>query len=284
MSKVKKKKPIGATSKASVSRSTISRRNPVENGSPPVAGKSARELLPYFLSFCLLVCLAALGVLGYRAVAASNFFEVSQVDVRNTVRSSRGEIESIVRSQTERSGSWNADLGQIKMRVEKLSFVKSAAVSRMLPDGIWVAVVEREPAAIVNLTSGPMLVDEVGNNIAMASKPEPELPFAINGWDETKSPQAEKDNLQRVKLYRTMLSEWKRIGLADRIEGVNIRDLRDPIVVTEDSGKRVAIAVGREQFGENLKNGLMAITGKGEMFEGVSLFGSNLKLIPRQTK
>lgn len=283
MSKVKKKKPIGAASKTTLGRSTTTRRNAGRTGSA-VSGKSARELLPYFLSFCLLVCLTALGVLGYRAVAASNFFEVSRVDVRNTVRSSQSEIENIVRSQTEKSGSWNADLGQIKMRVEKLAFVKYAAVSRVLPDGIRVALVEREPAAIVNLASGLTLVDEAGSVIAPAAKPEHSLPFAINGWDETKSPQAEKDNLQRVRLYRTMLSEWTRIGLADRIEGVNIKDLRDPIVVTQDSGKRVAIAVGREQFGENLKNGLMAITGKGDMFEGVSLFGSNLKLIPRQTK
>ncbi len=281
---MKKKKPVSTANKTSGGRTTNPRRSSGRSSSALAGGKSARELLPYFLSFCLLVCLTALGVLGYRAIAASNFFEVSQVDVRNTVRSSRSEIESIVRSQTEKSGSWNADLGQIKMRVEKLAFVKSAAVSRVLPDGIRVAVVEREPAAIVNLTSGPTLVDETGSVIAPALKPEPEIPFAISGWDEAKSPQAEKDNLQRVKLYQTMLSEWKRIGLADRIEGVNIKDLRDAIVVTQDSGKRVAIAVGREQFGENLKNGLMAITGKGDMFEGVALFGSNLKLIPRQAK
>ncbi len=284
MSKVKKKKLIGTTNKTSSNRAASPRRSSGRSSSALVGGKSARELLPYFLSFCLLVCLTAIGVLGYRAVAASNFFEVSQVDVRNTIRSSRIEIESIVLSQTEKSGSWNADLGQIKIRVERLAFVRSASVSRVLPDGIRVAVVEREPAAIVNLASGPTLVDEAGRVIAPATKPEPEIPFAISGWDEAKSPQAEKDNLQRVKLYRTMLSEWKQVGLADRIEGVNIKDLRDPIVVTQDSGKRVAIAVGRDQFGENLKNGLMAITGKGDMFEGVALFGSNLKLIPRQTK
>lgn len=284
MSKVKKKKPAATPTRAASRRRRVPQRAAGRRRTASAGRKSARELLPFFLSFCILVCLGAFAVFGYRAVAASNFFNVSKVEVRGSVRSSQNEIESIVKSETERTGTWNADLEQIKVRIEKLSFVKAAAVSRVLPNGIRVSVIERTPAAIANLSSGPVLVDEAGDVIAPSLRLEPQLPFAINGWDETKSLQAEKDNRERVKMYRAMLAEWKQTSHISHVQAVNIKDLRDPIVLTEDSGRRVAIGVGREKFGENLKNGLMAISGKGETFEGVALMGSNLRLVPRQTK
>jgi cell division septal protein FtsQ len=245
---------------------------------------NARQVLPYFLSFCIVVCIIAIAALGYRSVTASNFFSVVSVDVRGTVRSSRTEIERIVLAETEKSGTWNADLDGIKGRVEKLAFVKSASVSRVLPGNVRVVVIEKQPAALVELPSGPTLVDENGAVIAAAIKPEPELPFAITGWDEAKTLQADKDNKQRVKLYQTMLREWNQGGLTARVKAVNTKDLREMIVLSEDSGRKVAISIGRENFGENLKNGLMAITGKGETFEGVALSGANMRLLPRVSK
>jgi cell division septal protein FtsQ len=245
---------------------------------------TARQVLPYFLSFCLVVCIGAIVALGYSSATASGFFKVVSVEVNGVERASKTEVESIVLSETERTGSWNADLDSIKARVEKLAFVRSASVSRVLPNGVRVAIIEKQPAALVDLPSGPTLVDENGAVIAASIKPEPELPFAITGWEEAKTLQAEKDNKQRVKLYQAMVSEWRRADLLGRVKSVNTKDLRELIVLSEDSGNRVAISVGRENFGENLKNGLMAITGKGETFEGVTLSGSNMRLMPRVSK
>jgi cell division septal protein FtsQ len=241
-------------------------------------------VLPYFLSFCIVVCIIAIAGLGYRSVTASNFFKVVSVEVRGTERASRTEIERIVFAETEKSGAWNADLDGVKGRVEKLAFVRTASVSRVLPGSVRVAIIEKQPAALVDLPSGPTLVDENGTVIAAAIKPEPELPFAMTGWDEAKTLQAEKDNKQRVKLYQTMLREWKQGELIARVKAVNTNDLRELIVLSEDSGKRVAISIGRENFGENLKNGLMAITGKGETFEGVARSGANMRILPRVSK
>jgi hypothetical protein len=153
-----------------------------------------------------------------------------------------------------------------------------------LPSGIRVSVVEKTPYALVELESGQALFDEKGALIAPATKLETDLPIAISGWDETRSPKADKENLQRISMYRAMLTEWKQKGLLERVVTVNMKDIRDPIVVAEDSGRKVAIAVGRDNFGENLKNGIIAISGKGVTFEGVSLYGSNLRLVPREAK
>src|SRR5215217_7175452 len=108
-------------------------------------GNFANFFVPLFLIFCILFCLGFLGFMGYRTVTASGFFDVKKIDVRGVNRASTDEIEKIVASQTQKCGVWNADLKEIKTKVENLAFVKSAAVSRGLPDGVRVNVIERVP-------------------------------------------------------------------------------------------------------------------------------------------
>ncbi|QYO62038.1 cell division protein FtsQ/DivIB [Leptolyngbya sp. 7M] len=282
--KVKKKEPLKAKQRAVSKRKAASRRRPRAGRSVSPPEKTARELLPYFLSFCLLICLGALAAIGYRAVAASDFFRVRSIEVKGNDRASADEIRNIVRSEVEQTGSWNADLDQIKMRIEKLTWIRSASVARIMPNGISVRVAEKTPAAIVTLRNGPVFVDENGVVITAAVNAESLFPFSINGWDETASPQADMANRKRLRMYRTMLDEWRNAGFASRVVSVDLSDMRDPVAVSEDSGKRVVISVGRERFGENLKNGLAAIAGKGETFEGVILVGTNLRLVPRNVK
>ena len=255
---------------------------PGRRGTKRTGGKIRPNLLPFMLSICLLFCLAVIGYLSFQSVTASEFFAIGTIEVRGTERASKENIERIVIGQTERSGVWNADLLEIKARVEKLAFVRSAAVSRILPNGITVEVFEHEPKAIVNLPGGKFLVDGNGRVLAKAEKPEPDLPFELTGWNEEKSEAADKENVARVKLYQQMLTEWTEYGIADRVITVNIADIRRPHVTIEDSGLPVTIDVGREKFGENLSRGMKAIVGKGDVFEGVDLKGTNMILAPRR--
>lgn len=245
---------------------------------------STRAILPFFLSMAILICLGALGFVGYRTVTASDFFDVRRVDIRGAERASRQEIQHIVKTQTERSGVWNADLLDIKAKVERLPFVKTVAVSRVLPNGIRVNITEKIPLAVVRFATGDYLVDGEGTILAELKKAEEKLPFAMAGWDETKSEKAGKDNIERIKMYQKMLSEWKQFELASRVRMVNLADMREPRAVTEDSGATVSIAVGRENFGENLRRGISAIVGKGETFEAVNLVGPNMILQARKSK
>src|SRR5215203_3587510 len=143
--------------------------------------------LPLFLSFCILVCLGALGFLGYQTVTASDFFHVARIDVAGTERSSSADIRRLVEMQTEKSGVWNADLPAIKEKLERVQWVKTAAVSRVLPNGIRVQIYEREPEALVRTSDGTVLVDAEGTPIAPPRSKEPEFPFAITGWSQSKS-------------------------------------------------------------------------------------------------
>lgn len=227
-------------------------------------------------------CLGFLGFIGYRSVTASEFFEVRKIDINGINRASKAEIENIVKIQTEKSGVWNADLKEIKERVEKLIFVKSAAVSRVLPDGVRVNVVEREPKAVVRIGGGDFWADAEGVILALVEKGEARPAFAMRGWDETKTDKALKDNQLRVKIYQKMLEEWKIFSLDKRVKEVNLTDLDNAKAVVEDSGANVFIGLGKEDFGKRLQKGIEYIANKGSSFEGIELVGQNARLIPRQ--
>lgn len=242
------------------------------------------NIAPLVLSGCILAALGTLVFLGYRSVTASDFFEVSRVEVIGTKRSSSPIIERIVLTRTQRSGVWNADLAEIRARIEEQPFVRSASVTRVLPGGIKVKVFEHEPKALVRLKNGDHLVTEDGKILARAEASEPSLPFVLTGWDEARSEKADKENAERVKLYMRMLAEWNEQRITERVERVDINSLREPKAVIQDSENSVSIALGRENFGENLSRGIKAIAGKGNIFEAVDMVGANLILAPRKQK
>lgn len=278
-SKIKRKSISDRTPRTAIRRKSA--RGRASAGGPSRFGSF---FLPLFLSICLLICLSVLGYMGLQSVTASKFFDVRSVDVRGTERAAKDDIGRIASNAAEKTGVWNADLDELKAKIEKQPFVKTASISRVLPSGLRVNIVERVPVAVVKLSGGSVLVDNEGIILAPAGTKEEKLPVTLTGWDESKTEKAIKDNLERVKLYQKMLTEWREVGLISRVQSVDLADLRDPKAVTEDSGRPVTIDVGREAFAQHLKNGISAIVGKGEMFDGVSLVGSNMILSSRKSE
>lgn len=234
-------------------------------------GDLANFFVPLFLIACIMGCLGFLGFMGYRTVTASEFFDVKKIDVRGLTHASKNDIEKIVQAQTDRSGVWNADLNEIRQKVERLDYVKSAAVSRVLPDGVRVQLVERLPKAMVRLNGTDFWADEEGAIIAQVSKSDARLPFVLTGWDEGKTDEAVKKNQQRVKIYGKMLEEWKTFELDKRVREVNMADLTEPKATVEDSGETVEIVLAKDNFGKKLQNGLENIAGKGKQVAGIDV-------------
>ena len=264
-----KKKSSATRKRTATSRSQSVRRM----RSNAAAQRLGRVVVPLFISLCLLGGIGFIAAMGYRTATASDFFGVRTVDIRGTDRSPVEDIRRIVTTNTEKSGVWNADLPAIREKIEKLPFVKAAAVSMALPAGIRVNVVERIPQAIVRLNGGDFLVDGEGVILATASKPEPAIPFVIRGWDESKSEKAMPENLARLKLYRKMLDEWNGVGIADRVKEVNLADLNDPTAIIVDSGRQIPVAVAKNNLGKSLKSAIEAVAGKGEKVKAVNSGG-----------
>lgn len=253
------------------------------NSAAPGTRVVGNYVLPIVICVCLVVCLGAIGYLGFERVAASEFFGVKRVEVTGVERASKPGIDALVRSETERAGVFRADLLDLKAKIEKLTFVKAASVTRVLPDGIRVHVVERQPQAVVIRNGGPHLVDAEGAMLAPAEATEKDLPFTMTGWDESKTEKAWKENIERVKMYQKMLEEWRAANVLDRVQRIDLTDMREPRAIVTDSDTTVSIAMGRENYGDNLVRGIKAIVGKGDVFSGVDLVGGNMILTPRKT-
>lgn len=200
--------------------------------------------------------------MGYRTVTASEFFDVKKIEVQGAVHASKSDIEKIVAAQTERSGVWNADLKEIKGKVERLDFVKSVAVSRVLPDGVRVNLIERVPKAVIRLSGGDYWADEEGVLIATVGKADPNFPFVIRGWNESKTDESVKENQMRVKLYQKMLEEWKTFDLDKRVKSVDLTDLSKPKAMVENSGELVPVILAKDNFAKKLQTALESIAGK----------------------
>ena len=232
-----------------------------------------RFVLPLII-FCVLAgCLVFLGLSGYRTATASGFFGLRNVEIRGNERTSSDDIRHIIAAAVEKPGVWKADLSDIRTKIEKFPFVKSAAVSMILPAGIRVNVTERIPAAVVHLKSGNFLVDSEGTILAIATASDQNFPFVLRGWDETKTEKAIPDNLARLKLYKKMLDEWKQFDLASLVKEVNLTNPREPVAMVEDSGHSIAVTLAKDNLGKSLKTAIEALSGKGAKVKSVDAEG-----------
>lgn len=262
----KKKKSV-SRSRASSVRVKGSRSR---SGNAPRLGK---YVLPFILLMLLAGGLVFMGFSGYQSATASSFFNLRSVEIRGVERTPKDDISKLVTSSVERSGVWNADLADLKARIEKFPFVKSASVSRSLPMGIRVNVIERVPAAAVKLSSGNFLVDSEGVVLIPVKASEKDFPIVLQGWDEAKTEKAGPDNLARLKIYRKMLDESKQFDVTARVKEFNIANLREPVAVVEDSGRTINVSLARDNLGKSLKTAIDALTGKGTKIKSVDSAG-----------
>lgn len=265
----RKRKITTTTSKAAAK--TPKRRRAATATRKKSAGSFGSFFVPLFLIIGILFSLGFLLFMGYRTATASSFFDVKAIEINGINRAPKDEIERIVRSQTEKSGVWNADLGEIKNGIEKLTLVKSAVVSRVLPDGMRINVIERVPQAVVRLSSGEFWADEDAVILGASIKSDLRPPFVLRGWDESKGEKAQKENQERVRVYLKMINEWKEFELYKRVSAVDLSDLQSPQAIVPDSGETVTVVLAKENFGKRLKRGLEIIAKKGKEIKSVDL-------------
>ena len=227
--------------------------------------------VPLFFIATILFCFGFLMFVGYRTVTASAFFDVKTIEIDGTTRLVKTDIERIVSRHSEKAGVWNADLRHIREDIEKLTLVKSAVVSRRLPDGLQVTVNERAPRAVVRVNAGDYWADDDAVILGAVQKAEERPPFFMQGWNEDRTDKAAKDNQERVKIYVKMLAEWQSFELAKRVSAVNLADLQTPQALVPDSGETVTISLPRENFGKRLQKGLEIVAGRGKDIAGVNL-------------
>ncbi|MCW2854788.1 MAG: hypothetical protein JWR52_403 [Marmoricola sp.] len=116
-----------------------------------------RRLRPLWIA--VLVVFAV--VVGIWVVYFSSFVTVTGVEVTGNTTISQARITAVAQAPIGQPLA-RADLAAIQARVESLSAVESAGVSRSWPHTIHITIVERTPVAVVSRGAGLQAVDASG--------------------------------------------------------------------------------------------------------------------------
>jgi cell division septal protein FtsQ len=229
----------------------------------PRGASGLRRALSYFPLVGKITLAFVTGLLifaGYRAAAAASFFQARSIEVNSTSRASADEIRTLVRRAVAESGVWRADLNAISAELQRVPWVKSAVVSRVLPDGLRVRVTERVPLAVLRTSAGRLVwVDTDAVMLGAMSPTDPMPPFFIRGLDEAETGAARAANRERMQKYEEMRGEWERLGLSERVSEVNLDDLRDVRAQLAGDDSQIEVRLGREDFGDRLSRALQEL-------------------------
>jgi cell division protein FtsQ len=245
-------------------------QRPAKRASSESIAARLRSLLGYVptalrIGVIAIVCL--LVVVVYRAAASASFFQIKTVETKGAARASVDDIQTTVRRDVAPTGVWRADLQELSKHLEQLPWVRTAIVSRVLPDGIRVRITERQPRAVVRTNSGKfMWVDDDAVYLGEMAPADQMPPFFLHGWNEEGAAQAE--NRQRVAKFLELQKEWDVQGVSERVSEVNLMDLRDVRVQLAGDDARIEIRLGSQEQDARLKKALTVLDAQRQTARG----------------
>jgi cell division protein FtsQ len=225
--------------------------------------RSAARYLPAVTKTVLAIALGVLIFAGYRAAASATFFQVRHVEVKGTARSSAEQVQQLVRREVAPRGVWRADLAAVSAQLEHMPWVRTAVVTRLLPDGIRVRITERVPRAVVRTAAGRLVWVDDDAVVLGEMTPADQMPtFFLRGWSEENSDAARVGNRERVQKYLELAREWDAAGLSERVSEVNLIDVRDIRAQLAGDDSEIEVRLGSRDWGPRLKNALTVLDGQ----------------------
>ena len=257
-----------------------SQRRTSSAGQRPTRRESSGELLvarfrallgyvPAFLKVVLAIVVGILIFAGYHVAASASFFQVRNVEVQGASRVSADDIQSLVRKEVEKTGVWRADLRGMNARLEQLPWIRTAVVSRVLPDGIRVRIVERVPRAVVRTASGRFRWVDDDAVLLGEMLPTDQIPaFFLRGLNEEDPEGARKENRERVAKFLELQRDWDAAGLSERVSEVNLIDIRDIRAQLAGDNSQIEVRLGSQDHGKRLKDALAVLDAQKQTSHG----------------
>jgi hypothetical protein len=166
----------------------------------------------------------------------------------------QAEIEQMIRRTVGQTKLMEVDLSGLRQKIEALPRVRGATVARVLPDGIFVRVVERQPAVLVRREAEALVwLDEDAVEVGefsdvklpgSSSKPgaASEVPPIAKGFAEgNRSQAAIAEDRERIVIYKRIEREfsdgpnplWNLIDQIDLTftKSVNMRLAHPPVLI-----------------------------------------------------
>lgn len=229
------------------------KRVPVRRG--PVTRKTANRLKQACIAAAIVLVLAVAATWLYNYAQSSPRFRVDssdQIAISGNQNVTRSQVLEAFGSDIGRNVFF-IPISDRKRQLEKIAWVESAAVMRLLPNEIRVAVEERKPVAFAESGSRIVLVDGHGVLLdpPVNSKVKYSFPVIVG--------MAESEPLStrapRMKVYSALVRDLDSGG-AHYSQDLSEVDLRDPedvkVTVADDEGA-ILIHLGDDNFQQRFK-------------------------------
>ena len=225
--------------------------------------------LPIVLKVTIAIIVGGLIFASYRSAASASFFQLRKVEIQGNSRASSEDVQMAVRREVGKTGVWQTDLNELSARLERLPWIRTATVSRVLPDGIRVRLAEREPRAVVRMASGRFFWADDDAVLLGEMLPTDQLPpFFLRGWNEEESASARKENAERMAKFLELQRLWDAAGLSERVSEVNLVDVRDVRAQLAGDDSQIEVRLGAQDLGKRLKDALKALDDQRETPRG----------------
>lgn len=253
---------VGNRSGIGKGRSSAGQR-PAKRGANESIGARFKSILAYVplaLRIGVIAIIGLIAFVGYRSASSASFFQIRTVETRGASRASADDIKSVVRRDLSETGVWRADLPELSRHLERLPWVRTAIVTRVLPDGIRVRITEREPKAVVRTAAGRFIwVDDDAVYLGEMASTDQMPAFFLRGWNEDDSAAAQTENRERVRKFLELQRDWTSQGVSERVSEVNLQDLRDVRVQLAGDDSQIEVRLGSQDQSARLSKALTVL-------------------------
>jgi cell division protein FtsQ len=205
---------------------------------------------------------------GTALVLSAEALRITRITVSGNVRMSRGEVVALL-DGLRGNNMVTADLEAWRTKLLTSPWVGDAAMRRVLPGTIAVAIVERQPMGIARLRGDLYLVDEEGIIVDQFGPNYAELDLPI--IDGLASAPADGgtliDEARAALAARLLATLQSRPDLMKRISQVDVSDSRDAVVILKDD--TTLVRLGDDAFVERLQSYLDLAPTLRERVEGI---------------
>jgi cell division protein FtsQ len=227
------------------------KRIPVRRG--PIAKKTANQLkIASMLTVAgvliggMAVAAYGYGIHGKRFLLASS----DNIDISGVHNTSRKQVMEIAGADIGRN-VFSVPLDERRMQLEKIPWVESAAVMRLLPDRLAVDITERTPVAFVQIGAKIHLIDAGGVVLGPPASRQVRYSFpVIHGITETEPLSTRAAVMQ---IYNRLMSELGAGNYAQQLSEVDLSDPEDVKATVNDAGGTVLIHLGSSDFLDRYK-------------------------------
>lgn len=181
------------------------KRVPVRRG--PITRKTANRLKQVSIALAVLMAVGLVAIWLYRYAEVAPRFRVEsseQIAIEGTQNVSRSQILDVFGSDIGRNVFF-VPIDNRKRQLERIPWVHSAAVMRLLPDQIHIAIEERTPVGFAEVRSRVMLIDRDGVLLEPGAGGKSKYSFPVIVGMAESEPLSTR--VARMRIYSRLISD-----------------------------------------------------------------------------